>query len=98
MKARFLEVAEAELTDAVEYYDGEAPGLGDRLVAEVRATVELLEENPEIGPVVRGSLRKRAVSAFPYTIYYVVEGREIQILALAHQRRRPGYWWKRLQR
>jgi len=98
MRAWFLEVAEAELADAVEYYDGEAPGLGDRLVAEVRATVRLIEENPEIGPSIRQSLRRRLVSGFPYSIYYLVAEGEIQILAFAHQRRRPGYWWKRLRR
>lgn len=47
MKVRFLDVAEAELADAVPYYDGEASGLGDRLVAELRATVAMIEVNPE---------------------------------------------------
>ncbi len=35
MKAKFLKPAEAELDDAVEYYDAEQKGLGLRFQAEV---------------------------------------------------------------
>jgi len=37
VKSRFHEAADAELTEAVMYYDGKAFGLGDRFVAEVKA-------------------------------------------------------------
>ena len=32
---------------------------------------------------------------FPYSVIYIVAGDEIQVLAVAHHSRRPGYWLKR---
>jgi len=47
MIARFHELAEWELIEAVAHYDTRAEGLGDRLLAEVRAAVGYIEEFPE---------------------------------------------------
>ncbi len=41
MKSRFHEAADAELTEAVAYYDGKALGLGDRFLAEVKLATRL---------------------------------------------------------
>ena len=35
MKIRFLEIAQFELDDAIEYYNSEAEGLGDAFLTEV---------------------------------------------------------------
>jgi hypothetical protein len=35
VNVRFLEVAQQELDEAVEYYNGEATGLGDLFIVEV---------------------------------------------------------------
>lgn len=29
---------------------------------------------------------------FPYTVYYDIQGMTVTVLAVAHHRRRPGYW------
>jgi hypothetical protein len=41
MKSRFHEAADAELSEAVAYYDGKAAGLGDRFLAEVKAATPI---------------------------------------------------------
>jgi hypothetical protein len=33
---------------------------------------------------------------FPYRLIYRVEGEEIRIYAVAHVRRKPGYWRRRI--
>ncbi len=43
MKSRFHDAADAELTEAVAYYDGKASGLGDRFIAEVKAATRLMQ-------------------------------------------------------
>ena len=48
MKSRFHEAAEAEVAEAVDYYDGKASGLGDRFLAEVKAATGYIERHPEI--------------------------------------------------
>jgi toxin ParE1/3/4 len=41
-------------------------------------------------------LRKCFVRRFPYTIFYLELAEQIWIAAVAHQRRRPGYWRNRM--
>lgn len=98
MKSRFHEAAEIELAEAVAYYDARALGLGDRFLAEVKARAELIEQYPEIAPVIDQDVRGKGLDRFPYTLMYVVETEELFIVAVAHQSKRPGYWMDRLER
>ena len=41
------------------------------------------------------AVRYYILRRFPYTIHYEVAGTEVIVLAVAHQRRRPGYWQDR---
>lgn len=36
------------------------------------------------------------MNRFPYKVYYREASGSIQVLAVAHHRRKPGYWWSRL--
>ncbi len=97
MKSRFHDAADAELTEAVAYYDGKALGLGDRFLAEVKSATRNIEEYPEIAPIVDLGVRAKLLVRFPYSLMYVVDENELFILAVAHQSRRPTYWADRLQ-
>ena len=96
MKSRFHEAADAELTEAVAYYDGKAPGLGDRFLVEVRSATRYIERYPEIAPVIERDVRAKVLTRFPYTLMYVVQPQELFIVAVAHQSKRPAYWTDRL--
>jgi hypothetical protein len=37
-------------------------------------------------------VRKRSLKRFPFTIVYEVTQTRIAVIAVAHQRQRPGYW------
>jgi len=47
MKINFLEIAQIELDDAIEYYNYEAPGLGDAFLTEVLNALDRIGEFPE---------------------------------------------------
>lgn len=96
MKSRFHEAADAELSEAVAYYDGKADGLGDRFLAEVKAATRYIEQYPEIAPIIDEGVRAKVLVRFPYSLMYVVEEHELYIVAVAHQSKRPGYWTDRL--
>jgi len=91
MKSRFHEAADAELTEAIQYYDAKAPGLGDRFLAEVKAATRRIEEFPEIAPVIEYGVRAKVLPSFPYRLMYVVDVSELFVVAVAHGNRRPGY-------
>lgn len=69
-----------------------------RLNADL-AQAELVErDNPvdaliaRVWGVADEGIRRRAVRRFPYHLIYLELPDRLQILAVAHDRRRPGYW------
>lgn len=59
MNSRFHQLAAAEMAEAVAYYDTKSEGLGDRLLAEVRAAVAYIAEFPESSPVIDSAVRRK---------------------------------------
>jgi plasmid stabilization system protein ParE len=97
-QARFLDPAEAEVDEAVAYFDAQRPGLGERFEREVEVTVARIIEYPEIGSPLTKLIRQFRVRKFKYNVIYVVDGAEIVIIAVAHHRKRPRYWRNRIAR
>jgi plasmid stabilization system protein ParE len=92
---KFHPDADAELEEASLFYESRLSGLGKIFAAEVEQTISLVREFPDSGAQV-GSRRRRVVIArFPYSIVYRQDPDAIVIVAVAHQRRRPGYWRQR---
>ena len=89
--------ARAELLTAVVYYEDQAEGLGDQFTDEVEHAVQLVSNHPVLGaPLSESSdLRRWQLRRFPYYLIYRSESAKLVILAVAHQRRRPGYWTDR---
>ena len=83
----------AELREAARYYGARLPQLGEDFVAEVRRVTALVALRPDVGaPMARGR-RRWPCERFPYAVVYrVAPDGSIRVLAVAHHRRRPGYW------
>jgi plasmid stabilization system protein ParE len=85
--------ARQELEAAAAWYENERPGLGDEFIEELSDAFSTIETSPKTWPVVRPSgLRRFLLSRFPYSIVYAVGDEYIRVYAVAHQKRRPGYW------
>ena len=88
--------ATAELRAAAAYYERQRPGLGRDLQREVERASNRIQQDPQRFPQHNETgLRKCFVRRFPYTIFYLELEDQIWIAAVAHQRRRPGYWRSR---
>jgi plasmid stabilization system protein ParE len=91
--------AEPELTDGALFYaEQEDPALGLAFIAEFERALEILREQPSLGTPWRGMMRRFPLRRFPYFVLCVVEGTELRIIALVHQRRRAGYWSRHYSR
>jgi len=95
---RYLTPAAEELTEASQFYESKSAGLGTDFLDAVQQTVDVLRRQPLIGQEVGMGLRKALTHTFPFTIIYSPEEKEILIVAVAHQRRKPGYWRGRIGR
>ncbi|MGI0024433.1 MAG: type II toxin-antitoxin system RelE/ParE family toxin [Nitrososphaera sp.] len=98
MKAEFHPEAEEEFIEASLFYDLELLGLGEGFISEVQRVTKLLVEKPEIGARIDEIFRRILLNRFPYSLIYSLEPERIWIVAVAHQRRRPGYWRSRIER
>ncbi len=93
----FHPAAEAEFLESVGYYESKVPGLGGAFIEEFEALAELIGESPEAWQVrLEPDIRRAPLHRFPLSIIYREKSDAFQILAIAHDRRRPYYWLGRL--
>ena len=97
MKHRFHPAAKAEHLEQIAYFEEQQTGLGRRYLTEVESAIaracaaprqHRLENAPD--------LRRIIVHGFPFAILFREVDGIVQILAIAHYRRRPRYWLARL--
>lgn len=89
--------ATAELEAAAVWYDEQRRGLGLQFLAAIDRAVAHLHRWPDSGSPVPGTspdldLRRVPVARFPYHLVHLRTTDAIQVLAVAHDHRRPGYW------
>jgi plasmid stabilization system protein ParE len=89
---RFHPAADLELTQAAEWYEERRSGLGLEFLAAVRTKIHDVLEAPQRWRIVDGT-RRVLLGRFPYALVYRESGSdEIEIVAVAHLKRRPKYW------
>lgn len=101
LTVRFDPAAEEELDAAHDWYERESPGVGAEFVIEVRQAAKQAADWPGIGlpeevPGTSREIRRAVVQRFPYGVVYLVLDDILWVVAVAHHRRRPGYWHDRV--
>jgi len=94
---RVLPEAEEELTEAAQWYEAKRPGLGVGLVMLVDRAFDEIREAPEAFPLWRSGrpYRRFVMQHFPYVVMFTVDDDSVEVIAIAHAKRRPGYWLDR---
>lgn len=80
------------MEDAADWYEGRGPGLGSEFLRQIRARIETIMAAPERWPMTTGGTRRALVARFPYVLVYREIGEAVEIIAVAHMKRRPGFW------
>lgn len=94
---RWAAAAEVELIEASSWYESRQSGLGAEFIAEVDATVEVARSEPQQFPVWEHhkAFPRIVIERFPYVLFFRFTEEEVFVFALAHTRRRSGYWLNR---
>jgi plasmid stabilization system protein ParE len=87
----FVQEAEAEYLAALVWYWERSPSAATRFEAEVENAINRIQEAPESWATFMGA-RRFLLHHFPFAIVYQDSAAAIRILAVAHCRRKPGYW------
>lgn len=61
-------------------------------ISELNHAVDRIIDAPEMYPVYEANSRRYIFSKFPFSLIYRIRKRKIQIIAVAHSKRKPGYW------
>jgi len=88
--------AEAEIWAELAYYDAKQAGLGRELKLEIRTALLRIQQHPRAFAADRRQVRRCLLHRFPFSLVYREEAEVIWVIALAHHKRRPNYWRKRL--
>jgi plasmid stabilization system protein ParE len=95
---RFRPAAARELAADVRYYDKRYAGRGQRFASAVERALLRIAESPLAFPLlIEPDIRSAKVERFPYRVVYVVLGADVDVLAVAHAKRRPSYWRRRIR-
>ena len=94
--------AKQELVAAAAWYEERREGLGLELVAEIDAVFTAIARDPSRFPLYPRvapelGIRRAGARRFPYSIAFIELPTVVRVLAVAHERRRPGYWVGRLK-
>ena len=97
MSYTFHPAAEAEHLETIAYYESKRPGLGAMYLTEFEQVLEVLCKAPHRYPIEKKpNIRRIRLKNFPFTVLYRISLDSVQVLAVAHYRRRPQYWLGRL--
>ena len=98
MAAKPVEVhpaALAELESALAWYMERSEAAALKFAAELDRAIDLVSQSPTRWPTGEHATRKFVLRRFPFAVFYREKETVIQVLAVAHGRRRPGYWKER---
>lgn len=93
---KLTDKARQDLRKAIEYYRDKGTELPGRFLRDFIATRKHICEFPEIHKIiVKKHRRANFLGKFPYFIFYMATKKEVTIVAVMHQRRKPKTWKKR---
>ena len=87
--------AVAEARSAREWYETRSQAAANAFIAEIENAIEQISEAPARWPSYLQGTRRYLLQRFPYSVIYREHESRIQVVAVAHARRKPGYWKER---
>ena len=88
--------AVAEAQAANRWYRERSTLAADVYLAELDQAIEAIAENPEMWPGCVHGTRRYIFRRFPFYLVYRETAGNLEIIAVAHGRRKPGYWKSRI--
>lgn len=88
--------AEEDFLEAYAWYSERSEMAARAFLREMDRAILRISEAPERWPAYDSLTRRFLLSRFPFAVIYRVAGQAVQVIAVAHNKRKPGYWVPRL--
>jgi toxin ParE1/3/4 len=92
----FHDKATEEFEASLDWYFQRSPLAASKFAEELNRALDQISSNPNRWPIHRIGTRKFLLHQFPFILIYRELPSVIQILAVSHGHRRPGYWKQRM--
>jgi len=91
-----LLIAERDIAEAVNWYENQREGYGERFQESLERVFDQIERAPEMHPLIQLRVRRALTPRFPFAVYYRIENDEAIVFAVLHSRRDPRLWKSRV--
>ncbi len=85
----------AEAAQARKWYAERSERAADGFIQELDQAIDRISEAPERWPNYLHGTRRYLMRRYPYFVVYRGPGEKVEVVAIAHGRRKPGYWRRR---
>jgi plasmid stabilization system protein ParE len=92
---KYLREALEEAEAAARWHAERSPAAAAAFSEEMDGAESAIARLPEAWPPFEHGTRRYLLRRFPFSVVYRVEPHRVVIVAVAHARRRPGYWQSR---
>ena len=92
----FHEAARREFDEALEWYRRRSLKAAHGFVEAMTEALQDIAADPDRCPSLESKCRYWPVRRYPFRIIVRVEGEKCTVVAVAHAKRRPNYWSRRL--
>jgi len=94
-RLRIRSEAWQEIAEAFEWYLARSTEAAGAFLDEIEESLRLIVSHPRLYPAYTANTRRRVLERFPYSVVYREKDDVLLVIAVAHVKRRPGYWKRR---
>jgi len=95
-EVRFHPAAVDELSAAFDWYLERSPAAASSFLDQFEQAISRLMKSPDTWPRHKHGTRRYILRLFPFQVIYLVGRDTIEVVAVAHDKRKPGYWAPRV--
>lgn len=95
IQLEFHPEAEEELMEAERWYRERSEVASQAFALEISLALDSVLQSPERWPRTHLDERRFVLDRFPYSVLYRINADTVYVMAIAHHKRRPGYWRRR---
>jgi plasmid stabilization system protein ParE len=95
-RIRIQSQAQEEINEAFDWYFKRSPEAADAFLTEIGESLAQIVSRPQLYSAYTKKTRRRILANFPYSVVFQKKDDVILVVAVAHAKRRPGYWRGRI--
>ena len=92
LEVNLSDEAVEESREAFAWYRERNPRAAAQFLFELDQAIESIVAHPDAWPPYIDGTRRKLLRRFPFALVYRTTKQRLQVIAVAHQHRRPGYW------